>query len=203
MLHFVCKPADPSLDPKAMAEEIFDLEYPHLVVMEQWTKAGKNPHWHFQGTPKDAFNTAKAQRKFIERLNAEHPKRQLPGCEKARTCARRTEWADETGFAYMMKQIDNTIVMKSDDLDEQELRIASSEYVKEKKDEMPTWVRERLPKRPLDPPELHSEWRFLALEYYTEKEKQPPPRNQANVLWGMATTTGASTATKRYVSERI
>lgn len=142
-------------------------------------------------------------RKLIETLNKSHPKRQLPGCEDSRCFARRTKWADETGFAYMMKQIDNTVIMISDELDEQELRVQSAEYVKEKKDEMPQWVRERLPKRPLEPDELHSEWRMLALEYYISKEKQPPPRNQANVLWAMATTSGASSATKRYVSQKI
>jgi len=202
MFHFVCKPADPNLDPKLLAAEAFDLEKPFLVVLEKWTKAGASPHWHFHGHRNPLIENEKSRKNWIKLKNQSHSKRQL--VENCKPFAARLSRCDDMGFAYCMKQEDNDVVYTSFDQEElDEWREKSAEYVKEKKEEMPTWVRERLPKRPLDPPELHSEWRYLALEYYTEMEKQPPPRNQANLLWGMATTIGASTATKRYVSERI
>jgi len=202
MFHFVCKPADPHLDPKLIAGEAFDLEKPFMVVLEKYTKAGSAPHWHFHGHINPLIEQAKPRKQWLKLKNQSHSKKIIDS--KCRPFVSRTDRCDEMGFAYCMKQPDTEVVYTSfDDNELEEWRAKSEEYVKEKKEEMPTWVRERLPKRPLDPPELHSEWRYLALEYYTEMEKQPPPRNQANVLWGMATTTGASTATKRYVSERI
>lgn len=202
MFHFVCKPADPNLDPKIIAGEAFDLEKPFLVVLEKWTKAGSAPHWHFHGHRNPLIESEKSRKNWIKLKNQSHSKRQL--VDNCKPFAARLKRCDEMGFAYCMKQEDTEVVYTSfDDTELEEWREKSEEYVSEKKAEMPNWVRERLPKRKMSPEELHSEWRWHAGHYYLENKDSFPPRFQANVLWGMATTTGASTAVKKYVFERI
>ena len=202
MFHFVCKPADPSLDPKLIAGEAFDLEKPYLVVLEKWTKAGAAPHWHFHGHINPLIEKGKPRKQWLKLKNQSHSKRKLD--DKCRSFASRYGRCDDMGFAYCMKQEDTEVVYTSfDEAELAEWRIKSAEYVEEKKEEMPTWVRERLPKRARAPEELHSEWRKLAFQFYKEANKQPPPRNQANILWYMGTTEGVSSAVSDYVAMRI
>lgn len=204
MFHFVCKPADSNLDPASIAEEAFDTSLPYLVVLEKWTKAGAAPHWHFHGTRKKSLEKAKVLKNWLQTKNESHPKKKLPGQENCRPFASRKKRCDEMGFAYCLKQED-TVVVATNFSDEEldHWRERSIEYVQEKKDEMPSYVRERLPKRKMSPEDLHSEWRLLALEYYRENKQRPPPRNQANILWHMVESEETSIATKIYVSQRI
>jgi len=206
MMHFVCKPCHSTIDPVKTAADWFDMSQPHLIVIEQWTKAGRAPHWHFQGHLLPSMTKDKAQTEAIKQLNADHPVQEhAPPGKPFRPWGRRLKRCDDQGFAYMLKQDDCTIVKTLFDEEElEDYRERSAEYVKEKKAEMPTYVRENMKKRKRSCSEEHSEWRRLALEFYLQTpDKNPPPRNQANILWAMATTTGVSSAMKSYIAERI
>lgn len=195
MLHFVVKPVCPLMDIKDICARTFEQGSKYLVIMERHPA----PHWHCQGTPVGGFK----REKFIANLNKMHSmKRVAPRC---RPCGTRTKTADNVGFQYMLKQSDHLIVEANHFTEEEldELEELAINYRAKYKAQMPDYVKKNLKKRDRSPEELHCAWRSLALAFYKEEGRRPPPRNQSDILWAMAQEENGETEVHRYVSARI
>jgi len=189
-----------TVDPEEVAEELFG-DNQHLVVLHKGKH--ENPHWHFQGY---TSTTPGGVKEHLVALAAGHSKK--IASPKSRPVKRMVKEVTDVGFQYMMKEgVDSVVVSQGFTPEElEELHAKSEEHVASLKNQLYEYLEAHLTIDDV-PKTVHGKARQLAMKYYLEAEKMPPPNLQKLVLWHMLRLAMAKSLTPRlymtYVGQRI
>jgi len=201
LVHFKVETCS-SIDPIKVCTDLFDLNR-CLCVLHKGKH--ENPHWHFQGETERTDVDA-----YIKTLTENHSKRIAK--PTSRPAKRMKTEVTEDGYQYMLKESPPVVVWSSGHFTPEiiaELHEKSQGHVQELKQQMYYYVIEKLAnvKEDLsvaDAKTLHGYWRRIALSYYLDEDKMPPPNFQKLVLWYMAKYyTKKNRTVREYVSSHI
>lgn len=197
MYHLVVKPYDPSLDYVDFCRKAFG-ENKCLAMLEK--KGGD--HLHIQGIPA-VGNGVLGDLK--EGLTMNHYRKKAgDACHPVK---KRKREADDMGFQYMAKELPSSVVVYKQgftDEDLQELYEKSEKYREELQSQLGEYLRDRCGSGAdyRTPRDLHKRLCVLAIEYYMDLDKMPPPNLKALVRYNMAKHY-RSPAVVEYLSEAL
>lgn len=170
LVHLVVKPYDPSLDYVAFAKKAFGSNN-CLFMLEK--KGGD--HLHIQGETSlsdEAF--AKLQSSELTMLH--YRKKQDRSSHPVK---KRKLTADDTGFQYMCKELDSSVVVYKQGFTQQDLEdlhAASDAAREECKSKLGEYIAGQVTFLRSDPPkELHKRVCRAAVQYYLAEDKMQPP----------------------------